>query len=58
MIQVLDAFELLYFTMLRPVLTWRAFGTYEPLFIQFSNFVSGRGEPWILNQRILQHTSD
>jgi hypothetical protein len=46
MSQVLGAFVLLDFTMLGPVLAWRAFETYEPfIFLIFQFFFSGRGKP-------------
>jgi hypothetical protein len=48
MSQVLDAFGLLDFTMLRPVLAWRAFlNLWTVCFFNFPNFFSGRGQPQI-----------
>jgi hypothetical protein len=44
MSQLLDAFGLLDFTLLRPVLAW---GALNRLFIKFSNIYSGRGKPRI-----------
>jgi hypothetical protein len=55
MSQVMGAFELLHFTMLRPVLAWRAFETYEPLIYLIFKFFSDRGKPRILNQWIRGH---
>jgi hypothetical protein len=48
MCQVLGAFGLLDFTMLRPVLAWRTFWNLrtDPLMFQF--FFSGRGKPQII----------
>jgi hypothetical protein len=43
--QVLGVFELLDITMLRPVVAWRAFWNLRSLFLKFSNFLGGRGEP-------------
>jgi hypothetical protein len=48
--QVLGAFGLLDFTMLRPVSLGALFETYEPLISLIFQFFSGRGKPWILNQ--------
>ena len=46
--QVLGAFGLLDFTILRSVLTWRAFwNLWNVYFFNFSNFFSGRGQPRI-----------
>jgi hypothetical protein len=43
--QVLGVFGLLYFTMLRPVLAWSAFRTYEPfIYLIFNFFLSGCGK--------------
>jgi hypothetical protein len=53
MSQVLEAFGLLNFTMLRPVLTWRAFLNLRTVyFFNFPNFFSVRGELRIVNQWI------
>jgi hypothetical protein len=52
MIQVLLAFGLLDFTMLRPVLAWRAFWNLWTFVSLIFHFFSGRGKPWILNQWI------
>jgi hypothetical protein len=53
--QVLGAFGLLDFTMLRPVLAWRTF--WDLWAVYFFNFqiFSGRGKPRILNQWIRGH---
>jgi hypothetical protein len=54
--QVLGACGLLDFTMLRPVLAWGSFETYEPFISLIARFFfSGRGEPRILNQWIRGH---
>ena len=48
MSQVLDAFGLMDFTMLRSVLNWRAFcKLWTVYFFKFPNFFSARGEPRI-----------
>jgi hypothetical protein len=49
MIQALGAFGPLYFTMLRPVLAWRAFWKLRKVSFTFQ-FFSGRGETRMLNQ--------
>jgi hypothetical protein len=49
MSQVLHAFGLLDFTILRPILALRGFSS-------IFNFLSGRGNPWILNQWVRRHT--
>ena len=47
-IQVMGTFRLLDFTMLRPVLTWRAFwNLWTVYFFNFPNSFSGRGQPRI-----------
>jgi hypothetical protein len=46
MSQVLGAFGLLDFTMLRPVLAWR-FETYEPFISLIFQFFSDRSERWL-----------
>jgi hypothetical protein len=55
MSQVLRAFELLDFTMLRPILAWRTFWNQCTVYFFNFPFFSGRGKPWILNQRIRGH---
>jgi hypothetical protein len=50
MSQVLGAFGLLDFIMLRPVLVWCAFETYEPFISLIFIFFSGRGKPRILDR--------
>jgi hypothetical protein len=48
MSQVLGAFGLLDFTVLWPVLAWRAFLNLQTdYFFNFPNFSLGRGQPWI-----------
>ena len=55
--QVLDAFGLLDFTMLRPVLAWRAFWNLWSVYLfNFPIFFSGRDQPRILNPRIRRST--
>jgi len=57
MSQVLGAFGLLDFTMLRPILAWRVFlNLWTIYFFNFPNFFPGRGQPQILNPRIRQST--
>jgi hypothetical protein len=54
--QVLDAFGLLDFTILRPVLVMRAFWKlWTVYFFNFPIFFSGHGKPRILNQWIRGH---
>jgi hypothetical protein len=53
--QVLGVFELLDFTMLRPVLAWRAFWNLCTVCLFDFPFFSGRGKPRILNQWIRGH---
>jgi hypothetical protein len=48
--QVLGAFGMLDFTILRPVLACYAFETYEPFISLIFQFFSGRGKPRVLNQ--------
>jgi hypothetical protein len=56
MSQVLGAFGLLDFTMLRPVLAWRAFwNLWTTYFFNFQFFFSVRGKPRILIQWIRGH---
>jgi hypothetical protein len=56
MSQVLGAFGLQDFTMLRPALAWRAFWILWTVYLfNFTIFFSGRGKPRILNQRIWRH---
>jgi hypothetical protein len=55
MSQVLVAFGLLDFNVLRPVLAWRAFWNLWTVYL-FNFLYSGRGEPRILNQWIRGHT--
>jgi len=53
MSQVPDALGLLEFTMLRPVLAWRAFlNLWTIYFFNFPIFFSGSGQPCIMNPRI------
>jgi hypothetical protein len=53
MSQVLNAFGLLDFTMLRPVLAWRSFLNLRTVyFFNFPYFFSDRDEPQIMNQWI------
>jgi hypothetical protein len=48
MSQVLGAFGLLYFTMLRPILAWRTFLNLRTVyFFNFLNFFSGHSQPRI-----------
>ena len=48
MSQVLGAFGLLHFTMLRPFLVWRAFwNVWTVYFFNFTNFLGGRSKPRI-----------
>jgi hypothetical protein len=47
MSQVLGAFGLLDFTMLRPVLACARFETYEPFISLIFNFLGGRSKPQI-----------
>jgi hypothetical protein len=53
--QVLGAFALLDFTMLRPVLAWRACWNCWALYFFSFQFFWGRGKPRILNQWIRWH---
>jgi hypothetical protein len=53
--EVLGAFGLLDVTMLRPVLAWRRFETYETFIYLIFQFFPGRGELRILNQGIWGH---
>jgi hypothetical protein len=54
--QVLGAFGLLDFTMLRPVLAWRVCGNLWTIyFFNFPILSSGHGKPRILNQWIRGH---
>jgi hypothetical protein len=53
--RVLGAFGLLNFTMLRPVLAWRAFWNLWTVYLFNFPFFSGRSNPRILNQRIWKH---
>jgi hypothetical protein len=56
MSQVLGTFGLPYFTMLRPVLAWRAFWNLWIIYLfNFPILLSGRGELGILNQRLRGH---
>jgi hypothetical protein len=55
MSQVLGAFWLLDFTMLRPVLAWRAFWNVWNVYLFNFPFFLGRGKPRILNQWIRGH---
>jgi hypothetical protein len=57
MSQVLGAFGVLDFTMLQPVLAWRAFwNLWTVYFFNFTNFFSGRGPLRILNPQIWRST--
>jgi hypothetical protein len=57
MSQVLGAFGLLDFTMLRPILAWRAFwNLWIVYFFKFPTFFSCCGKPRILNLQIRGHT--
>jgi hypothetical protein len=52
--KVLGAFRLLYFTMLLPVLAWRAFLNLQTVYFLIFQFFSGRGKPRITETAVIE----